>query len=59
VVSSGLIVQTIASTINGIEINPIICSKMYNCGLASSGALKTHGNGSDMTNQIVAKSIIV
>jgi hypothetical protein len=58
-VSSGFIVQTIASIINGIDIIPTICNNTNTCGFTSSGAVKNHGNGSETTNQITAKSIMV
>jgi hypothetical protein len=59
VVSSGFIVQTIANIINGIEIIPTICNNTNTCGLTSSGAAKNHGKGSETTNQIIDKSMMV
>lgn len=52
-------VQTTANIINGIEIIPTICNNTNTCGLTSSGAVKSHGKGSETTNQIIDKSMMV
>jgi hypothetical protein len=48
-----------ASTINGIEINPIICNKIMSWGIASRGVVQSQGSGNDITNHMIASNAIV
>jgi len=60
VVSSGLIVHTMASITKGTEIKAVICKITVSCILAASGgAVIIQGRGRVITNHISESKMII